>query len=450
MMTTSYTKTLSAYIAKALSLPLPDAVVDKTKIHILDTLAACVSGAHLEPGKQAISFVQASDGHGPATVIATRIKTSVEYAALANGMMAHADETDDSHAPSLTHPGCGVVPAALAAAEKFGASGTDFIRAVALGYDVCARMTMALGADRFMIRGFSSHATGSLWGAAAAAAALARLNARQCAVALSYTAQQASGIAAWRRDPDHVEKAFDFSGMAARNGVSSVLMVAHGMTGVDEVLDGDRNYFAAYQAPYPDKSIDRLGEKFEILDTAIKRWCVGSPIQAALDATEVLIAKHALTADKVDRIEVELATEASKVVDRRAMPDVNLQHMVALMLVDGTVTFASSHDVGRMRDAEVVAMTDRIKLIPSAELERAQPSRQAKVAIHAKDGKVHRHHALDVRGTPANPMTRQEVVDKAIDLMVDILGPQTDDLIRCVLDLELQKSITLMASLLRA
>jgi 2-methylcitrate dehydratase PrpD len=448
---TTYTKTLSAYITRALSLPLPAAVEEKAKIHILDTLAACVSGAHLEPGKQAISFVKPADGHGPATVIATRIKTSPEYAALANGMMAHADETDDSHAPSLTHPGCGVVPAALAAAERFGASGTDFIRAVTLGYDICARMTMALGADQFMIRGFSSHAAGSLWGAVSAAAALARLDARRSAIAISYAAQQASGIAAWRRDPDHVEKAFDFSGMAARNGVSAVLMAAHGMTGVEEVLDGDRNYFFAFQAPHPEKSIDRLGEKFEILDTAIKRWCVGSPIQAALDATEILIAKHKLTADAVDRVEVELATEASKVVDRRAMPDVNVQHMVALMLVDGTVTFASSHDVARMRDPAVVAMTDRIKLIASEELERAQPSRQAKVAIFAKDGAVHRHHALDVRGTPPNPMSGEEVIKKEVDLMTDILGRSaTAELVDCVLALEKEGSIERMVKLLQA
>src|SRR2546430_9771695 len=100
-------------------------------------------------------------------------------AALANGMLAHADETDDSHAPSLTHPGCGIVPAALAMAEREDASGDAFLRAVALGYDIGCRLTMALDAYQFREDGHSTHSFGPMFGAAAAAGALARFNERQ-------------------------------------------------------------------------------------------------------------------------------------------------------------------------------------------------------------------------------------------------------------------------------
>src|SRR5258708_14873712 len=107
-------KTLSAYIASALRRPLPPAVLEKTKHHLLDTLAAMVSGSRLPPGKKAISFAKTLGGTKEASVVGSRIVTAAPNAALANGMLGHADETDDSHSPSQTHPGCAVVTSAFA------------------------------------------------------------------------------------------------------------------------------------------------------------------------------------------------------------------------------------------------------------------------------------------------------------------------------------------------
>ena len=102
---------LARYIAGAPKKALPAAVLEKTKHHVLDTIAAMVSGARLLPGRKAISYAKTRGGTKEACVVADGFLTTAENAALANGMLAHADETDDSHAPSLTHPGCGIVPA---------------------------------------------------------------------------------------------------------------------------------------------------------------------------------------------------------------------------------------------------------------------------------------------------------------------------------------------------
>ena len=166
---------LSVYIASALRKPLPTAVVEKTKHHLLDTLAAMVSGSRLAPGKKAIAYVKTLGGVREASVIGSRIVTAAANAALANGMLAHADETDDSHAPSLTHPGCGIVPAALAMAEREGRDGTALLRAIALGYDVGCRLTQSLDAYQFRSDGHSTHSFGPMFGAGAAAGALAGL-----------------------------------------------------------------------------------------------------------------------------------------------------------------------------------------------------------------------------------------------------------------------------------
>src|SRR4051812_18652491 len=140
---------LSEYIAGALARPLPDAAVEKARHHILDTLAAMVSGTELKPGQLAIGYAQAQGGAPEASIVGTRLRTSAVNAALANGMLAHADETDDSHAPSRTHPGCAVVPAALAVAERQRASGEAFLRAAGVGYHVGARPNYPPGPGAF-------------------------------------------------------------------------------------------------------------------------------------------------------------------------------------------------------------------------------------------------------------------------------------------------------------
>jgi len=414
---------LSAYIAQAPKKRLPPAVAEKTKHHVLDTLAAMISGSRLLPGKKAISFARTRGGAKEACVIASNIVTTAENAALANGMLAHADETDDSHAPSLTHPGCGIVPAALAMAEREEASGEALLRAVALGYDVGCRLTMSLDAYQFREDGHSTHSFGPMFGAAAAAGALAGLNASQTRYLLSYTAQQASGISCWMRDGEHIEKAFDFGGMPARNGVAAAAMVAHGFTGVEDALSGERSFFVAYgRKPEPEKLIAGLGEIFEVMNTNIKRWSVGSPIQAPLDALLLLMQQKKFGADDVQQLAVRVAHQGANTTNNRTMPDICMQHLCAVMVLDGTVSFKAAHDEKRMRNPRVLGLRKKIELHGDDGLTEAMPSRQGIVEVVLRDGTTLRHHMKAVRGTTENPMTRAEVDAKAYDLIAPVFG----------------------------
>src|SRR6266478_5636490 len=198
---------LARYMAQARDLRLPPQVAREAKHRILDTLAAMVSGSHLQAGEMAIAFARAQGGVAEATVLTT------------------------------AHPGSHVVPAALAMAEREGRSGAELLAAVTLGYDVCCRFLLALGPD--LVRGShrSAEGTSSSMGAVAAAASLAKLDEKGMRHALSYAAQQVSGLWSWVRDPEHVEKAFDFSGMGARNGVTAAIMTQMGFTGVWDVMD---------------------------------------------------------------------------------------------------------------------------------------------------------------------------------------------------------------------
>jgi 2-methylcitrate dehydratase PrpD len=446
------TQDLARYIAGAMDRALPPAVVAKTKLHVLDTLAAMLSGSRLKPGELAAAYVDRLGGRPEATVIGTHIATSAVNAALANAMMGHADETDDSHLAGLFHPGCGIVPAALAVAEQAGRGGEELIRAVALGYDVGARIAPALGSRRSDTASHSTHSLATLFGAAATAAALLRLDARQVRHVLSYTVQQASGIAYWSRDHEHIEKAFDFGGMGARNGVAAATMVAAGFTGVDDPLGGTHNLFTALAAKAaPAELTAGLGTRYEIMHASIKKWCVGSPIQAALDALTLLMAEHDLRAGKVRRIVVDMPDDRLHIVDNRTIPDICLQHLLALTLADGTLTFANAHDYARMADAAVLDVRKRVEVVPSAELTVAVPARQAIVAIETTDGRKVRHRTYAVRGTPDNPMDQAEVEAKARDLIEPIIGAErAEKLVATVATLETLDSAIKLRPLLQA
>ena len=176
---------LSEYIATAADRALPTPVVAKTKHHILDTLAAILSGSRLRAGRLAAGYAARLAGAPEATVMGTSLVVPAETAALANAMAAHADETDDSHLGGRFHPGCGIVPAALAVAEQQDRGGAALIRAVALGYDVGARLNMSLGYGHPNAGAHSTHSLGAAFGSAAAAAALLRFEPSQVRHVLS-------------------------------------------------------------------------------------------------------------------------------------------------------------------------------------------------------------------------------------------------------------------------
>jgi len=430
---------LSSYMAASRKRSLPTAVVELAKYHILDTIAAMISGSQLPPGRAALRLAAGQDGGGTATVVGAKTLLNPLEAALVNGMLAHSDETDDSHGESQSHPGAAVVPAAFALGERLGASGEQFLRAVTLGYDVGPRLTMALGGVAFRAdTRRSTHAFAGTFGAAAAAGSIAQLEEREMRWLLDYASQQAAGYAVWGRDTEHIEKAFVFGGMPARAGVTAAEVVRAGWSGVDDVFSGEDNFFRV-NAPgaKPELLVEALGQRYEIANTDIKKWTVGSPIQGPLDALESLLRRHGFATDDVTEVVVRLAPAVGSVVDNRDIPDICLQHMLAVMLVDRTVSFHAAHDVPRMKDPAVLRERRKIRYVPDADLTALLPVRVAIVEVALRDGQRHRERVEAVRGTSRNPMGRDEVVAKARDLIEPVLGGATaDELVAKLLALE--------------
>lgn len=442
---------LSAYMSSAGTRALPAEVAEHAKVHLLDTLASMISGSELPPGQAALRYIRSHAGKGAATIAGLALTAAPIDAALANGVMVHADETDDSHNASRSHPGCAIIPAALAAGEEFGIDGARFLRAVTLGYDIGPRVVMAMDDPFTNENSLSTHSICGTFGAAAAAASAASLDARQMRWALDYTAQQSSGIRAWRRDTDHIEKAFVFGGMPARSGVTSALVVSSGWNGVDDIFTGTDNFFQAYSPrARPERLIENLGERYEIAETDIKKWTVGSPIQGPLDAVEAIRSKRPFEADQVQRATVRLAPSQATVVNNRDIPDICLQHMIAVMLLDKTVSFRAAHDKPRMQDSAVLRQRAKVNLVFDEELTKLLPVRVAIVEIEFTDGSDLSERVTAVRGTPRNPMTRAEVIDKARDLATPVLEREKSErLIDTVFSIETLPDIRSLRPLLQ-
>jgi 2-methylcitrate dehydratase PrpD len=408
---------LVEYMLAARQAKLPAEVVQKGKSHILDSLAAIVSGSRLKPGQLGLQHARAQGGKEECSVLGTNFKTTPIVAAFANGMSAHADETDDSN--SQLHPGCAIVPAAWAIAESQNNNGDALLRAVILGYDIGFRFHQA-----FEPRSTSFGAT---FGASAAAGALAELNALELCYLVSYAAQQASGSRAWVGDDDHIEKAFDYAGMPARNGVTAALLIKSGFTGNRDVLEGDQGIIKTYAPCDPKKLLAELGQRFTITSCLVKKYPVGSPMMETVDAMLTLISKQPIRAEDVEKIIVRIPASGARTVNNRHMPDVNVQYMVSAILVDGKLTFESAHDYERFKNPRVLSLKKKVQLVGDEEMERSGPRFQGLVEITLKNGKTLREHVINCRGRPENPMDPEEVEKKAAWLMEPVLGKSKAD-----------------------
>ena len=434
---------LSTYMSQARDHELPAEVVEQAKLHVLDTLAAMVSGAELPPGIAARKFAREYGGKPVATVVADTVVCSPMEAALVNGELAHADETDDTFAGPW-HPGCAVLPAAMAVGEQFGNSGAHLLRAFVLGYDIGNRVLVMLRpglAESHKL----TFGIGGTFGAAAAASCAASLTAQQMRWVISYAAQQSSGFNSFPRDIEHFEKGFTFAGKPARDGVTAALLVRAGWDGVNDVLSGPNNFLMA-NAPTAGAEVfvEKLGERYDILRAGIKRWSTGGPNQAPLDALQTLLKKQSVDVNQIQEI-VVTSGGSFEDNDNSGPSDINIQHAVAMMLTDKTLTFRTIHDVARMKDPAIVKLRAKVKLNPGAKAPRPPI-----IQITMNDGTKITPDNSGAGGGGNSPLSREQLIAKCNDLMVPVLGAKTKPLIDRVLAMEKVKDIRELRPLLQA
>ena len=180
-----------------------------------------------------------------------------------------------------------------------------------------------------------------------------------------------------------------------------------------------------------------MGSRFFVTETAIKPYSVGYPIQAPLDAFLTLVREHGLNENNVESIVVRIPEDGARIVNNRSMPDINCQHIIAVALVDGGVSFEDSHSYERMADPKVRAAKERVQLIADRELMDPAAPRSGRVEVKLRDGRTVSHFTRHAPGTKENPLDTERVNEKARLLMAPVLGNErTEGIIRRVNALE--------------
>jgi 2-methylcitrate dehydratase PrpD len=285
------------------------------------------------------------------------------------------------------------------------------------------RVAEAIGsAMTFKASSLSSHAYGPLFGAGYAAGALMKFDAARFMALLNYLAQEASGVTTWRQDERHTLKSYVFAGMPASNGAKAAALVRAGFTGGGDVLDpSSRNLLDAIcPQPRPAALTVALGERYSIMETDIKKYSVGYPIASPIAALEKVVREYGVRAADVEEIRVYYDEDWYKVVgDKTRMPDVNLRYCLAVTLIDGHMTFDASHDAARMASTAVERLGKRIRFLgPKPEQDRFAVT----IEVQARDRVLAGFQDRNVPGRYQNPLSREDVESKAVELMSPVVG----------------------------
>lgn len=416
---------LSSYAAEVLASELPPEVCRIASLHILDTIAAGVAGRTLGAGSLGVGVAEAYEVSGPATVWGSGTATSPAIAAFANGMAAHADETDDSHQASRTHPGCAVVPACLAVAETRRLSGMELIRSVVFGYDMCTRITRALWPDLIektaTARVRSTHALGSLFGAAMAAGAAGGMDSREFTHLLGYVAHEVSGLNSVLRNVHRVDKAYVFAGGPAFKAVWLGELVGHGFTGPADPLSGTPGLFGLGSSVVPEALTESLGATFAIEETSFKKYPAASPAQSPLHCLIAILNEEELSREQVAEVVVRLNPRVHATVTEAAASDVSIADLLEVALRERALPFALKHDAEEFDDWR----SPRGATVIEIQSDDSIASRYgAHVRVLTRDGLSYERSVVDKPGSVANPLSPWDVMDKAASLLQPVLGAE--------------------------
>jgi 2-methylcitrate dehydratase PrpD len=418
------TREVARFIVNTSWAEVPADVIELGKKSILDGIGLALAGSVAETGKLSRQHVQSLGlGRGPATVIGSSLKAPERFAAFVNGIGIHADDYDDTQlavAPDrvyglLTHPTATALPAALAVAEVRGLSGRDMMLAYHLGVEVECKIAEAI-APRHYDEGFHSTATCGTFGAAAAAARSRGLDLVRTARALSLAASQAAGL---RENFGTMTKPFH-AGRAAESGVVAADFAALGWTAAETILEAPRGFFRAAGGGFDAAAITgKLGRPwtFRSPGISIKPHPSGSLTHPGMTEMLRLIREHRLRAQDIERVDVGA---------NRNMPNALIHHrpadhlqakfsmefcMAALLLYGKAGLNEFTDEV--VRRPEVRSLIERVRFGVHPEAEKAGYNKMTTIlAIYLKDGRTIHGRADFGKGSPANPMTYDEVAEK--------------------------------------
>ena len=411
------TETIARFALSMRPTTVPAPILHEGKRCIINYLAVALY-ASADPSMKILTGLFEEEGGNPqATIIGSEMRTSLQNAALANGYLAHLEDYDDTHFPTVIHPSAPTIPAAMAVGERQNATGLDVLTATVLGIEVCCRIGLSVHPHHYDA-GWHITGTCGVFGSVVAAGRLLGLNEGQMVNALGIAGTQAAGV---RETFGSMSKPFH-AGRSAQSGLLAGLLAARGFTSTPTILEGRRG-FAAVLSPASDmrQVTEALGERWELPNNGLKPYACGVVSHPLIDAMITLRNIHGVKAEDVLAITAKVQPLVLELMDRKH-PRIGLegkfshQHSMAVGLVDGGA-FPSQYTDNRVKDPIIIALREVI----TATVDPEMPEDAAEVTVMLKNGRSITEKIDHATGAPKNPMTDGQLDDKFRNLAGRIL-----------------------------
>lgn len=441
------TRSLAAFAAGLRYEQLPAQVLDRGEDLFLDWVASVLAGKGARAVSATDRFARAmGPEHGPSEVLVSRRRTSPQFAALVNAAASHVAEQDDVHNGSVFHPGTVVFPVVLAIAQARQASGRDLLTAAVAGYEAGIRIGEFLGRSHYRV--FHTTGTAGTVAAAVAAGRLLELSAEEMLHAMGSAGTQAAGL--WEFLRDAADSKQLHTAKAASDGLMAAYLAADGFTGASRILEGEQGMAAGMSDDAnPACLVDRLGERWGLLETSFKFHASCRHTHPAADALLQVVEEHDLGPDDIVAVTAHVHQAAldvlGPVVDPRTVHQSKFSMGVTLALVAihrraGVQEFEQHFDAPATR-----AFRDKVSMALDSEVDAAYPRRWiGKVSVTTAGGGTLVARVDQPRGDPGNTLTRPMLEDKARRLATFSGGATPDEIQRIIaLAWELRERVAL-------
>ena len=440
------TETLARFILDTPVEAIPAPILHEGKRCIINYMAVALY-ASADPSMSILTgLFDEEGGAASATLIGAGTRTSLQNAALANGYLAHLEDYDDTHFPTVIHPSAPTIPAAFAVAEREGATGLDVLAATVLGVEACCRVGLSVYPNHYDA-GWHITGTCGVFGAAAAAGRLLGLDELQMTYALGIAGTQAAGV---REVFGSMSKAFH-AGRSAQSGILAGLLAQRGFTSTREILEGRRGFAAVLSTASDMTQIsDGLGERWEVPNNGLKPYSCGVVSHPLVDAMIALRDDNGVSADDVVSVSARVHPLVLELMDR-PNPRVGLegkfshQHSMAVGLIDGGA-YPAQYTDERVLDPAVAALRDKIR----ATVDDAVAEDACEVAVTLRDGREITKSIVHATGAPENPLSDERLESKFRTLAQRVLSDQrADELLSTLWSLDSETDMTAVMALTR-
>jgi 2-methylcitrate dehydratase PrpD len=397
-----------------------------TKLDIIDTLATLVAGSSAEGIEEVLEIIKDWGGKAEADIFVHGIKVPSLFAALANGIMAHARDFDDTHDEATLHAGTSVVPAAIAAAQAVGnVSGKEFLTAVNIGLDVLCRLgkscTTGITESGWMYTSLMGY-----FGATVAAGRIYKLSKSEMHNALGIVYSQVAGNHQVTRDAALTKRMQP--GFAAKAALFSVKLAKKGIKGVQNVFEGEDGFFRVYLQNniIPEMIVKDLGESFETERLSFKPYPCCRHNHAAIDAALELRSKHSINASDIESIEVYVTKQGYEAVctpvhvrkdpHTAVEAQFSIPYTVSVALLTGKVGLSDMTQEAIRRE-NILELASKVEAIVDSKFDElfGRNITPARVVIKTKDNETYQAEVDIAKGHFLRPFTTMDIQMKIQD-----------------------------------